>query len=542
MRQRSVTSSSGIGKSFIIYQLVAQLMASDLHRVVYINKPGRRVMTDCFEILRIIFTADEETFTSKKSQETIRTEKLKNTLEAKERKELIKKLATSSKNLKDLETLGTPDYDPSDRIIKIIDRHITSINEMYRNRGISLVFIIDQMNNLDKLEAQRTFCQQPSEHIKLLLSASANNDVLTLKMHQQNQKQPPLSFSLAEFNAFRTMMNPLMLQTKDEQKIVMSVTGGVPIEVDRFFTVNAHHQQQKTLSAAFDNYRGAFQDVYNPDVVEKFIRQHEERPFALENLKVHMADLLLGHSMKRSVQLFDKRLISKKPHTSLTCFLVPINLEAKEVLIDAYRPYILQRLHSHNFSGIITEAFMDYRSVGNLINNFIIYSYDLSRTISLAVKDPKDPERTLGHLKFENFERVVLLKNEPLKEIVHATIFGTLFVPPNENFPVYDFFFLLRNKSDGKYHLFCFQITNHAEPLKHVKNTFGQFSAPSSSGSKLISAWIKRLPVGVVFQEIWMVNKAFWQNMLVNNQDNEIIEQLNVVFFQEMDIFAGVNF
>jgi hypothetical protein len=115
-----------------------------------------------------------------------------------------------------------------------------------------------------------------------------------------------------------------------------------------------------------------------------------------------------------------------------------------------------------------------------------------------------------------------------------------LYVPLAENYPGFDLFYYDCEKKS----FYCIQITIDENPMEHaikndnkvfnyIENKVAEFR-PNTGLSKAIDEWIKYLPEGTVFYEIWMVNKNYLDGHIYCERRSERLKHMNFAYFHKM--------
>jgi hypothetical protein len=184
-------------------------------------------------------------------------------------------------------------------------------------------------------------------------------------------------------------------------------------------------------------------------------------------------------------------------------------------------------------------------TLGDCVKVFIIQSICLGMLsnsgFSIAFEINVYGQNVTEQLTMKDFEviRFVGLRVPPTRPFQDEKK-NKLYVPLAEDYPGFDFFYFDCEKRS----FYCIQITIDENPMKHVIdndckvfNYIGNDNVefrPNSGLSKVIDEWIKYLPEGTVFIEIWMVNKKHLDGHNYCERRSERLKHMNFAYFHKM--------
>ena len=532
----NIYGTKGIGKSFVIYMLAAQLMCKDLYRVVYVNLCDGQVAASCVQILLLIYESDQDFF--KKTGNLVEYNRI---------------LAKAQHELADIELA------PIDQQLHTATGYLSKFHKMYTKNEVKLVFIIDQTNNLmhHSFEQQQLFVSTLLlKYGTVIVSGSANNEVSNLKFPPSNMLIPPLRFTDVEAKAFLKLNHELVKDTitnENEFQLLMDLTGGLPIELARFANIKTI-ENRKNLSAKVGAYQASFNVEYSQSSLQRFLNQESSKGRLISIAKT-INHLILRFPLDSSVAFYDKRIISEQIVDDNRSVLVPINTLAKNMILATYE------IHSDQLSQDFNQCYhfqmiVSPSTQGNLINDFIVESLAKQEQFDLEIRHLNEGTKT--KISFSNYHTVRLPhRYAPVDSFAeHSTVRpNVLFAPLVANYPIFDFFVYMApgsfsplqvaseasSQETGHGNFFCFQITNSKEVDGHERRNDQKFLSTSKawgSGDYLLSEWTKYLPKGTVFYEIWLINETHRPSSKAMDSH---LANLNFAYFQDMDLFRSIK-
>ena len=528
----------GIGKSYIIYQMVAKLMAlNDKYRIIYINQSNYFLISNTLKIMLAIILYDSEhcaKFDCKKFELIKSKNKMISDFV---NDEIIPKRACDAINL------------------------IEDISYYYSSLNVKFIFIFDQTNLI--MSKSTTFKEQleflkiivECGEFKKIISASANNEIETLKViniQEEFRFMPPISFDLEEFKAYLLInSNDLFnlfkfVSNYEEADQVLTITGGVPLEISRFFNkINAEISQ--SLNQLIIKYEHDFTDAkkgnerfsddsLNKNYFDKLNSNDQE--IVIKNLTRSM----LGISIDANDdEKYDKRIFILDKSFKLKAFsclamsriLKNFSKQMDNILIDEFKLII----NSQNVGN-------DKSILGCCVQVFIIESLcqNKLKNSKFSIQFPVHVynQRKRHQLTISNYELIRFIgSTTPLTNELENLDLNKLYVPIVKHYPGYDLFYF-----DTKIKTFyLIQITIQKDAMDHVIDNDEKVLLPNSKITKAIKAWRNFLPKDSIFIEIWMIDK---NNLKPKSSYNETkakrIDFMNFIYFQEMkslDVLAN---
>ena len=170
---------AGIGKSWLIYQLVGRLMTlQDRFRVVYVSTAAN-LIRNCMNILATILSSDKHLFEHKKED--------------------YENLRDKFFNMTCNHVVVDDDDAAPDLLKDIVD--------LYRKIYLNFIFAIDQINNNNNSIMKQNEKKFISDCImalaRVILSATANNESDQVKIDSLSRFVPNHCFDETEFNVYR---------------------------------------------------------------------------------------------------------------------------------------------------------------------------------------------------------------------------------------------------------------------------------------------------------------------------------------------------
>ena len=297
----------GTGKSFIMYTLAAKLMSNDNNNeVIYINKGSESTIEEIIELLRICCDRYGIIYNDRN---------IPNTQRCHFEIDLMTYRMLASRDISD-RTHNSLYY------LHMIVHRINMILEEMKKK---LIFVIDQINEMN--ERGFAFLKSLMHENKCILSATANNfqenpkeNFKHLKYDELNHMEPLISFTPEEFHLFHKIMpsylksidNSLNFDDNDVAGI-MSITGGVPIELSRFLncvymseTKNDQIDHNDQMNSWLKRYTKSFNNEYSDHEIRRWYDQLNDfdRIIYVKNILKMLQDKPLDYQ-----QVFDERIL-----------------------------------------------------------------------------------------------------------------------------------------------------------------------------------------------------------------------------------------
>ena len=548
-----LSGMKGIGKSFMVYQMVAKLMTdTDNYRVIYIHQVDASIIKNTLKILKVITYYD---FLDEQ------TNKFTNNFQS-----WLNKL---DKNVSDFLkfSISCDDY-------AIANDIISNLSEYYANNfkdKIELIFIYDQINEIIGKKhiygKQYLFLRGIINDYRTVVSASANNEEENLNVLEGSQLTTlPVSFNLKQFLIYRSFNSNALkyVQTEAEAKQVLSVTGGVPYELSRFFCPKAADSlNDLMIKYANDFIRPNSKERFSNSTVIKWLvdlKNQDEKDVAIDNI----ARTILGSNIKFLNDRYDKRIFSLIEIDNLY-YLKPFSCFAMNSILLNYGKYLNNPLNKEFEAIMNSNSGYSNSTFGNFVEVFIIQSLCIKSLCNpkFIIQFPVHvySKNQLEFLQMNDYELIYFagLTTPPTQKFINP-FKNKLYRPLASNYPGYDFFYF--DSVNNNFYLI--QITNQENPLDHVLKNDNKILTiksdnksyeyhPKSYLSKAINEWIKYLPTKPNFIEIWILNKRYLQKfkksveiesnldfdnkqLIYRERKLERLNHMNIIYFDEMEL------
>jgi hypothetical protein len=428
---------SGSGKSHFLYLLVSQLIKDEKNTVVYLPM-SFKLIYDVIETLYVSCMASNEAERLSKPLENL--------------KKIVLKIKHENQSFDIYELSGCMDQlknQMRNNLIYVIDQ----TNEIVQNpdKGIINEYLASQLSFLS------TFLVKS---YNIVLSGSANNEVNPMKLDiKAKYSTESFVFNEKETRAFIIVKDKSIQQYANNLQEIVKITGGLPIEIERFLAINA-----SSIDQIFCEYKNQFIQVYNTRNLLDWFEKQQRKEILIENIIKCITSVPISDSNN---DYFDKRIILNDENR-----FKPITSIAYECIMNAY--YYPINNSNHLFQQFMTTMTRDlsYNAVsrGFYVESHLILLIKLGLVEYLQVvptvlngdhfEESKAVEIDLKSLDLQLF----MLPGKMAPHLDRKTGRSIFFVPVLYNYPGNDFVIL----DDLKKHLYYFNVTIMEHPEKHI--------------------------------------------------------------------------
>jgi len=484
-----VHGPSGIGKSFCVYGVAAGLLKDKENRVVFI--PTCEVLTLQFGYWPAIFLS-QFLFAMADDGDALELGKQWN--------EKLK--------------AGVPSQ--TYECLYLVHKLFVDFQDLLISKNLRLVIVLDQMNEMDKLEPEvlkrldLVFKVLAEKSRLVLMSGSANNMQLTrISEKIATIWYPEATLSRLDLSYLVKLHCPEKKVSADALNTIAAVTGMVALEADLFL----NYFVKNTLSQAIKLYKeerykallNGHQRYFNTIKLEYAgAGAHTDEVYhrlTLAQYYIPLNAVLLQVPFEHAAEHlpYDRQLFFYQKQGN-RFYLKPISPLVKDVL-SAY--YLSNKAHRekilHERNTFLVDAFVESIPMikGIMVENYFISVTSLFKDISWSVQTGKgDGDRfplQVSELKTLRFDGLY-----PEKEDMPAAS-SLFFVPNRQNYPLWDSI-LFDHK--GK-RVFFIQVTVQSPVGGHVSSN--DETAHSDRSHALMQGWKKVFPENVQCYELWIV-------------------------------------
>lgn len=429
---------SGSGKSHFLYLLVSQLIKDDKNTVVYLPV-SFKLIPDLIETLYVSCMASNE------------AERLSEPLEK------LKGIDSDIKSGKG--------YD-----INILSACMDQLKKQMRN---NLIYVIDQTNeiiqNSDKGIINEYLANQLSflstflvKCYNIVLSGSANNEVNLMKLDIKAKfSTESFVFNEKETRAFIIVKDKSIEQYANNLQEIVKITGGLPIEIERFLAINA-----SSIDQIFCEYKKQFIKVYNTRNLLDWFENQQRQEILIENIIKCITSVPINDS---NIDYFDKRIILRNDVANQ---LKPITSIAYECIMNAYCYPINANKHLFGqFKTIMnSDLSLNAASKGFYVESHLILLIKLGlvqylQVVPTVLNEDRFEESKAVEIDLKSLDlQLFMLPGKMAPHLDGKTGRSIFFVPVSYNYPGYDFVIL----DDLKKNLYYFNVTIMEHPEKHI--------------------------------------------------------------------------